>query len=130
MNAPVIDGARNIYIVIAHGIKKFSPDGQTLWSWDIPGSQHGSDMNKLDYLVHAPALMGGHIYTCSLGAKVYSVSMETGQVAWMKQVHTNISTGNGSDNAFLVARDDKVLIAADRDESLRHKPNKVVCLNG
>jgi len=120
MGSPAIDGERNLYLTIMHGLKKFSPDGKLLWSWDKD--------EPWNYLMNTPALMDGLIYTCSTDAKVHALDMDTGRVVWTTQL--KMQRGIGGDNGFVIARDGRVILDGDRNEEPGNKPNKIVCLNG
>mmetsp|Transcript_9682 Transcript_9682/g.30809 ORF Transcript_9682/g.30809 Transcript_9682/m.30809 type:complete len:561 (-) Transcript_9682:84-1766(-) len=120
MGSPAIDGERNLYLTIMGGIKKFSPDGKILWSWD--------KAEPWFYLMNTPALMDGLIYTCSTDAKVHALDMDTGRMVWTTQLKTQ--TGIEGDNGFVVARDGWVILDGDRSEATANKPNKIFCLNG
>lgn len=95
----LIDSDRNIYLATSDGIRKFSPDGATLWHYKPPAE-----------VVACPSLMGGALFGNTQDGSVFALSIDTGSVIWSKRHSLDI----GLDEAYVEAYDGVVVTAAER----------------
>lgn len=101
-NIPIgttIDHEKNIYVTLADGMKKFSPDGDVIWTYkrSIPTETHQK----------AASLFDGAAYCITTAGRAYALDMETGKEIWS----TNASA-RGDGNYGQVSAHDGVVIAS------------------
>lgn len=114
---PIVDDKVNIYIATENTMRKFSPDGQLLWTWQAPVGAA---------IPNNAAIMDGNVYNCLVSGEVFALSMETGELVWMVKVSAR---GIGGDTAFTIARDGRVILDVDA-QAPPAVNNRVVALNG
>jgi outer membrane protein assembly factor BamB len=96
-----IDDSRNIYLTVADGIRKFSPDGTLLWTY--------TRTDPTEEISDAASLLDGAVYTISTHGRAFGVSMDTGEEVWS----TNVSAGIDSTNGFVSAHAGVVVLGSD-----------------
>jgi outer membrane protein assembly factor BamB len=79
-----IDDQKAIYLTCAEGIRKFSPDGALVWTWNRQGTE---------VLTKVAALMDGAVFGMTMEGRAFAVSMDTGRELWSTKV-ANTSDGN------------------------------------
>mmetsp|Transcript_14459 Transcript_14459/g.25558 ORF Transcript_14459/g.25558 Transcript_14459/m.25558 type:complete len:511 (-) Transcript_14459:222-1754(-) len=73
----LIDKDKNIYIIAAEGIFKYTPDGELLWQRDdILGTQMGS-------------ISGSSLYAWDTYLMMYALDLDTGSSFWSRKVGEN-----------------------------------------
>mmetsp|Transcript_4134 Transcript_4134/g.12085 ORF Transcript_4134/g.12085 Transcript_4134/m.12085 type:complete len:469 (+) Transcript_4134:68-1474(+) len=99
-----IDDQKNVYLTVADGIRKFSPDGQLLWTY----TRRESGTYKWETITKVAALMDGVAYGITQKGRAFAVSMDTGRELWS----TNVSRLGSDGNYGHVAADAGVVITA------------------
>jgi len=90
-HSPLIDADKNIYVCTTTRLRKFSPNGDILWTWDAPSRTSMSA---------APALYDGYIYVlpCDQSTRiptVVSIGMQSGTVKWKRTYDSLVHPGDG-----------------------------------
>jgi len=98
-----IDDVKNIYLTVADGMRKFTPDGQLLWTYKRRSFGPPEEINN------AASLWNGAAYGITNQGRAFAVSMASGDEVWSTQVSGN-SDGN---NGFVSAHAGVVLTAVD-----------------
>jgi len=112
----VIDDARNIYLSADDAIRKFSPDGDLLWTYAPQGS-----------IPTNPALYNGVLYgSTKFTGQVFALSMETGKELWSVKVGNEV---NG-DTGFVGARAGVVVAASEHCKFCEETKNGNRVVNG
>jgi len=101
-----IDDKKDIYLTVADGIRKFSPDGKLLWTY----ARRESGPYQYETITKAAALMDGAAYGITVAGRAFAVSMDTGKELWSTLVST---TGSDHNNGHVVANDGVVITAAE-----------------
>jgi len=99
-NGANIDGQKNIYLTSLDGIRKFSPDGNLLWTF------HGEKE-----MPDQASLYNGAVYVSATQGTIYAISMETGQALW----ETKLKSTDGN-NGWVSVSEDTVITGSDNSE--------------
>jgi len=91
--SPLIDNDMNIYVSTTHRLRKFSSDGDVLWTWEV-AAEDGK-------VTDSPYLYQGAIFvlvTLSTDAKpkVISLDMSDGTVIWSRVFENQLAGGEAS----------------------------------
>jgi len=124
VQSPVVDEQRNLYVVIEDSVRKFTPDGGLVWTWQMAPPWLGGDRGP--WLRKGASLADGLIITSATSGHVLALTMERGELAW------NVSVSNqgiGDDLGFVVAGEGVVIGDADLRDPDRVVNNKVWALN-
>jgi len=124
VGGPRLDDKGNIYLTLDQGVRKFSPDGQVLWYWEIPV------MKELFFW--GTSLMGGALYgfadstpkDSKLGGTAYAISLDTGSLLWERKLKSSCWS-----NAFVDAHKGIVLIGSGRAEYHANAIASILALN-
>lgn len=98
-----IDNERNIYLSLADGIRKFTRDGEQLWSYERPASSRDEAMNN------AFSLWNGAVHGISTKGRAFAVDMEDGMERWS----TKFSEGCSGNYGQVVAHDGVMIVAGN-----------------
>jgi len=107
-HSPLIDNELNIYVTTEHAIRKFSSDGDLLWTWEI-----ALDDGKLNA---CPALHHGEIFALANpgdSLTVIAISMESGTINW----HNTFQHTAGGESSSLNVYDGIVFLGQAPMES-------------
>jgi len=110
---PVIDSGKNLYLTTADGIRKFSPDGSTLWHYKTPGG-----INNM------PSLMGDYVYGNCKSGHAFALDQNTGKEVWVVRP----SHSAGSDSGYPAPYDG--LFVMGTNGNLVGGNKKVIALDG
>lgn len=82
-----IDHEKNVFLTLADGLSKFSPDGKLLWEYKrrFPDEQ----------ISDGSSLWRGAVYSLTSKARVFALSMETGKEIWSTVVGSSKSLNFG-----------------------------------
>mmetsp|Transcript_89809 Transcript_89809/g.199545 ORF Transcript_89809/g.199545 Transcript_89809/m.199545 type:complete len:486 (+) Transcript_89809:44-1501(+) len=114
---PVIDSGKNLYLTTADGIRKFSPDGSTLWHYKTPGG-----INNM------PSLMGDYVYGNCKSGHAFALDQNTGKEVWVVRP----SHSAGSDSGYPAPYDGLFVMGTDQGHDPRSDGGnkKVIALDG
>eukprot|EP00971_Amphidinium_carterae_P140977 2793401-Amphidinium_carterae.1 len=112
---PVVDHNYGIYVAQEDAIRKLSPNGSLLWTWQPEGYSYPGR-----HIPNHPALYDGLLYDCLSDGHVFALDMETGAPVW----ETRVSAAIGNDASFVTAYAGRIFLDVDA-EAGRH----VVALN-
>mmetsp|Transcript_21647 Transcript_21647/g.65068 ORF Transcript_21647/g.65068 Transcript_21647/m.65068 type:complete len:525 (-) Transcript_21647:61-1635(-) len=126
-HGPLIDDKKSIYLVTSQGwVRKFSPDGELLWTWRTDARE--------GRIVACGALYNGSVYVASTGFEspgfLFALSMQTGEVRLRTQLPA--AMGQPSPDSHTLVVQDGVVFLPSRDTHI-FPPyignNKVVALS-
>mmetsp|Transcript_103513 Transcript_103513/g.322481 ORF Transcript_103513/g.322481 Transcript_103513/m.322481 type:complete len:471 (-) Transcript_103513:103-1515(-) len=109
-----IDDKRNIYLTVADGIHKFSPDGQPVWKY----TRRETGPYAFESISKAAALMDGFAYCITMRGRAFAVSMETGEELWSTLV---AKTGSDGNYGQVAAHDGVIITAAEVSGRIKRK---------
>lgn len=105
-NGVVIDDQKNLYLSAMDAIRKFSPDGELVWTYCAPSDFPMPSMISLGH---------GAVFGVSQDAIAYSLSMETGQVLWQRQVGAAVGEDKvGGDQSNVQEHDGIVIVGTEK----------------
>eukprot|EP00413_Alexandrium_margalefii_P001577 CAMPEP_0204523412 /NCGR_PEP_ID=MMETSP0661-20131031/6825_1 /ASSEMBLY_ACC=CAM_ASM_000606 /TAXON_ID=109239 /ORGANISM="Alexandrium margalefi, Strain AMGDE01CS-322" /LENGTH=483 /DNA_ID=CAMNT_0051529111 /DNA_START=52 /DNA_END=1503 /DNA_ORIENTATION=+ len=99
VGAPLLDDQKNIYLTSEDGVRKFSPDGKTVWYY---ATTHGP-------VPTCASLWGGAVFGNTQDGWVFALDMRTGQERWAVQKAAAIA----GDTAYVEAHDGIVVTGVD-----------------
>jgi outer membrane protein assembly factor BamB len=105
---PVIDADKNLYLTANDGIRKFSPDGQMLWHFNLDPPR---DMST------QASLAGDVVYGVSNEGYSFAVNRTTGAELW----HTYYGSPASSDVGYPSAKDGVFVIAMEAGSVPNHE---------
>mmetsp|Transcript_29055 Transcript_29055/g.65625 ORF Transcript_29055/g.65625 Transcript_29055/m.65625 type:complete len:486 (-) Transcript_29055:49-1506(-) len=103
-NGVLIDEQKNLYLSAMDAIRKFSPDGELLWTYCSPSPW---PFNTMPYMT---SLSQGSLFGSAEGGLVFALSMETGKELWLRKLESVI----GSDTANVQAHGGIVIAGTGR----------------
>jgi outer membrane protein assembly factor BamB len=103
-----IDDKKQIYLTSLDGIRKFSPDGELLWTWKRNNDEELPDMSSL---------YNGAVYTSTTAGRIIAISMETGKTLWI----TKLASTDGN-NGWVSAHAGVVITGSDAMDDIRGRP--------
>jgi len=106
-----IDEKKDLYLSAADGIRKFSPDGNLIWTYVK------RDTEEIHY---AASLLDGSLFDITSAGRVFALSMETGQELWS----TKVASDSDGNYGHVVAHGGIVIAGAEQSEHIdgREKP--------
>mmetsp|Transcript_14104 Transcript_14104/g.40305 ORF Transcript_14104/g.40305 Transcript_14104/m.40305 type:complete len:476 (-) Transcript_14104:123-1550(-) len=102
-----IDDKKNIYLTVADGMHKFSPDGKLIWTH--------SRRKDSETIHQACSLWNGQVFCMSAKGRAFSFSMETGNSIWSTDVFRD---GDGN-YGHVGVHDGVVLVAGETSGNLK-----------
>lgn len=94
-----IDDRKNIYLTVADGVRKLTPDGQLVWNYTRRSPQ--------EEITNAACLWNGAVYGITSQARAFALSMQTGSELWSNRVAFDADANSG-----FVSTDAGVMITA------------------
>mmetsp|Transcript_92116 Transcript_92116/g.214099 ORF Transcript_92116/g.214099 Transcript_92116/m.214099 type:complete len:536 (-) Transcript_92116:73-1680(-) len=95
-----LDDKRDIYLTAADGLRKFSPKGKLLWTYNRPVTE---------VINNVAALMDGAMYVATSIGRVVAVDMQNGVELWS----TRVSWGSSGNYGWLGAHRGVVVVGSD-----------------
>lgn len=77
-NGVLIDEQKNLYLSAMDAIRKFSPDGELLWTYCSPSPSFT--------MAHMNSLSQGSLFGSTEGGLVFALSMDTGKELWLRML--------------------------------------------
>lgn len=113
-----IDDRRDIYLTLADGLSKFSPDGKLLWEYTrrFPEEQ----------ISDGSSLWRGAVYSLTTKARVFALSMETGKELWSTVIGASKSLNLGQ----AAAHDGVVIVASQSGQTRPYEFNLFLATAG
>lgn len=97
-----IDDKRNVFVTLATGIRKFSPEGQLLWTYTRRNAYPVPFYNISEYyeeLADPASLLDGQVLGITTASRAFALDMETGKEVWSRNVSYATDGNNGQLNA-------------------------------
>jgi len=104
----LFDDEKNVYLAAEDGIRKFSPDGRTLWYY-----------NPHEKVPSCSSIMDGALFGSTIDGRVFALSMATGKELWV----TRPAASAGGDTFYVEAHAGVVVSGIEMD-MLRNGGNK------
>lgn len=105
-NGANIDDQKNIYLTSLDGIRKFSPDGVLLWTFN--GDKEMPDQ---------ASIYKGAVYVSATTGMIYAISMQTGKELWK----TKLASTDGN-NGWVSVYEDTVITGSDSQAMYKGQP--------
>lgn len=106
-----IDDKKNIYLTSLDGIRKFTQNGELIWTFE-------RQRNQSEELPDTSSLHNGVVYTSTTAGRIIALNMETGQPIWV----TKLESCDGN-NGWVTAHAGVVITGSDALDEIRDRPS-------